>query len=76
MDDVYSINPNSTGEGWCVRYEHAHGPIEIKCFKHLSAAIRYGKWIARTSPSGILTVTTSSGDSESMSLRSGEGSQP
>ena len=71
MDDVYSINPGESGRGWCVRYEHSHGPIEIKCFKHLSAAIRYGKWIARTSPSGILTVKTSSGTTESMRLRSG-----
>ncbi len=41
---------------WCVRYESADGPIETKCFTHRSAAIRYGKWLESTNPSGRLTV--------------------
>lgn len=59
--DTNDRNPREPEQTWCVRYERADGPIETKCFTHRSAAIRYGKWLQATDPSGRLTVSSQSG---------------
>jgi hypothetical protein len=64
--DTYKITGTQEKQigTWTVHYESADGPIEIKRFKHLSAAIRYGQWLASISPDGRLTVGKTNGLAE------------
>ncbi len=64
------IVTRSTGEhSWCVRYEHTRGLIELKCFRKLSSAVKFGRWISNSGPSNVLIVQEFDPDTHTVVFR-------